>query len=155
MLLKYDIRDIVVTDPMFGGHQYVILEITNTKSPEYRAINTDNRKTYKIAQVQIVEKVGQVPEDSPWIKDPDVFYDVSAGKEYAEKMAYTTEAEGDRERWLALSTLNPGDHIKVVHRHNIVRVEFKRVNIGKPRFAFAACMNEKVWNFPLNSIYLT
>ncbi len=153
--MKYAVRDVVVTSDVFGGHEYVILEITNEKPPEYRAIHKKNKKTYVIAEVQIAEKVGTVGEDSKWIKDPDVFYDVSAGKEYAEAMAYKMEDETDRQRWLALASLNPGDHIKIVHRGNLIRVKFCRINFHKPRFAFVGEWSGKTWNYPLDSIYLT
>lgn len=152
--MKFAVRDVVVTAEVFGGHEYVILEITNENPPEYRAINTKNKKTYVIEEIQIAECTGQVKEDSKWLKDPDVFYDVSEGKEYAESMAYQMENEADRERWLALSTLNPGDYIKLVHRHNLIRAKFKRINFHKPRFAFVAEWGGKDWNFPLDAIFL-
>jgi hypothetical protein len=152
--MKYDIRDVVITSDVFGGHEYVILEITNEDPPEYRAINKKNKKTYVIAEVQIADKIGTVKEDSKWVKDPDVFYDVSAGKEYAEAMANKMENEGDRQRWLALSSLNPGDHIKVVHRRNLMRVKFRRINLHKPRYAFVGEWSGKTLNFPLDAIFL-
>lgn len=151
---KYTFRDIVVTAEVFGGHEYVILEITNDEPPAYRAINTKSKKTYVIEEIQIKESTGQIREDSEFLKDPDVFYDVSAGKEYAEQMALKSQNEGDQYRWLALSELNPGDSFKVVHRNNLILVRFRRINFGKPRFAFVAEWRGKTWNFPLESIFL-
>ena len=151
--MKYDIRDIVITSDVFGGHEYVILEITNEHPPEYRAINKKTKKTYSISEVQIFEKIGTVKTNSKLIENPNFFYDVTEGKEHAEAMASKTKNE-DRQRWLALAKLNPGDHIQVVHRRNLIRVKFCRINLQKTRFVFAGEWSDKTWNFPLDSIFL-
>lgn len=138
--MRFNIKDIVLTTPEYGGRKLIIVAIDGDY---YWAKEGKNKYKITDSQIQcsvgVVESIREEPNPTP---DQQREFCLSKSKTYP----------AEREIWLYLSKLRTGDQINLIHRNSMKMAFFSQINLDKPLRPIRAILDGKLFDFSLRSL---
>lgn len=141
-------RDVVKVRPEFGSRSFVIVSVQEDGYQAVLAQDKRRNKTYFLQESQIAEKLGESDDDRIFAQEPDL------EEMYLYALAQAEAHPDEREQWLFLAKLLPGNKLRLVHRNYHYEAEFVQLNIHRPLYPIRAKIKDKTFDFPLRSLIL-